>query len=78
MTLLALTFLSWSRLVSPPICVLILEERPSLNARSIIGPQCPEIRYSDRNKANETIIAVRKREGLKDGIPTLAQYLDKL
>ena len=34
--------------------------------------------YSDGNKANEVIIAVRKRKGLKDGIPTLAQYLDKL
>jgi elongation factor 2 len=30
------------------------------------------------NKCNETVLAVRQRKGLKDGVPELSQYLDKL
>merc|ERR1712146_336948 len=29
-------------------------------------------------KCNETVCAVRKRKGLKEGVPELSQYLDKL
>jgi elongation factor 2 len=34
--------------------------------------------YVDGNKCMETVHAVRKRKGLKEGIPEIAQYLDKL
>jgi elongation factor 2 len=34
--------------------------------------------YAEGNKCMETVTAVRKRKGLKDGIPEIAQYLDKL
>jgi len=34
--------------------------------------------YTDGNKANETIQAVRKRKGLKDGVPDQKHYYDKL
>jgi elongation factor 2 len=34
--------------------------------------------YTEGNKCNETILAVRKRKGLKDGVPQISQYLDKL
>jgi len=34
--------------------------------------------FVDGNKCNQTVIAVRKRKGLKDGIPAVSQYLDKL
>jgi len=34
--------------------------------------------YLEGNKCHETVVAVRKRKGLKDGIPQIAQYLDKL
>jgi len=30
------------------------------------------------NKCNETVLAVRKRKGLSDGVPELSRYLDKL
>jgi hypothetical protein len=29
-------------------------------------------------KVAETVVAVRKRKGLKEGIPEISQYLDKL
>merc|ERR1711933_171596 len=32
----------------------------------------------DGNKANEVVLSVRKRKGLKEGVPGLSQYLDKL
>eukprot|EP00978_Attheya_sp_CCMP212_P033485 scaffold135240_cov62-Attheya_sp.AAC.2 len=34
--------------------------------------------YVEGNKCQETVFAVRKRKGLKEGIPEIAQYLDKL
>jgi len=34
--------------------------------------------YVEGNKCNETVLAVRKRKGLKNEIPEIAQYLDKL
>lgn len=34
--------------------------------------------FTDGNKCNETILAVRKRKGLKVEVPEIAQYLDKL
>merc|ERR1712151_1482008 len=34
--------------------------------------------HDDGTKCNETVVAVRKRKGLKDGVPELSQYLDKL
>jgi len=34
--------------------------------------------FVDGNKCNQTVLAVRKRKGLKDGIPAVSQYLDKL
>jgi len=34
--------------------------------------------FVDGNKCNETVLAVRKRKGLKEGVPELSQYLDKL
>jgi len=34
--------------------------------------------FVDGNKCNSTVIAVRKRKGLKEGIPAVGQYLDKL
>jgi len=32
----------------------------------------------DGNKAHEVVVSVRKRKGLKEGVPGLSQYLDKL
>eukprot|EP00555_Chaetoceros_dichaeta_P002666 CAMPEP_0198250002 /NCGR_PEP_ID=MMETSP1447-20131203/1337_1 /TAXON_ID=420782 /ORGANISM="Chaetoceros dichaeta, Strain CCMP1751" /LENGTH=863 /DNA_ID=CAMNT_0043934761 /DNA_START=100 /DNA_END=2691 /DNA_ORIENTATION=- len=34
--------------------------------------------YVEGNKCNQTVLAVRKRKGLKDVIPPISQYLDKL
>jgi len=34
--------------------------------------------YEEGNKSNEVVLAVRKRKGLKEGLPALGQYLDKL
>jgi elongation factor 2 len=34
--------------------------------------------HVEGNKCNETVVAVRKRKGLADGVPDLARYLDKL
>eukprot|EP00542_Grammatophora_oceanica_P021233 CAMPEP_0194037136 /NCGR_PEP_ID=MMETSP0009_2-20130614/9468_1 /TAXON_ID=210454 /ORGANISM="Grammatophora oceanica, Strain CCMP 410" /LENGTH=863 /DNA_ID=CAMNT_0038679165 /DNA_START=90 /DNA_END=2681 /DNA_ORIENTATION=+ len=34
--------------------------------------------FEDGNKTNETVLAVRKRKGLKDGVPEQKHYLDKL
>jgi elongation factor 2 len=34
--------------------------------------------YTAGNKCNETVLAVRTRKGLKDGVPAIATYLDKL
>jgi len=34
--------------------------------------------YVEGNKCNSTVLAVRKRKGLKDTIPAISQYLDKL
>merc|ERR1712012_1155084 len=34
--------------------------------------------YVDGNKCNETVLAVRKRKGLKEEVPLTSQYLDKL
>jgi len=34
--------------------------------------------YTDGNKCNQTVLAVRKRKGLKEGVPPISQYLDKL
>eukprot|EP00551_Chaetoceros_affinis_P009778 CAMPEP_0203682932 /NCGR_PEP_ID=MMETSP0090-20130426/47256_1 /ASSEMBLY_ACC=CAM_ASM_001088 /TAXON_ID=426623 /ORGANISM="Chaetoceros affinis, Strain CCMP159" /LENGTH=846 /DNA_ID=CAMNT_0050552049 /DNA_START=109 /DNA_END=2650 /DNA_ORIENTATION=- len=34
--------------------------------------------FEEGNKCNETVLAVRKRKGLKDGVPAISQYLDKL
>jgi len=34
--------------------------------------------FEEGNKCNETVNAVRKRKGLKEGVPAVAQYLDKL
>merc|ERR1712210_35189 len=34
--------------------------------------------YADGSKTNETVLAVRKRKGLKEEVPTISQYLDKL
>jgi elongation factor 2 len=34
--------------------------------------------YADGNKANETVCAVRKRKGLKEGVPDQKHYYDKL
>jgi len=34
--------------------------------------------HESGTKCNETVVAVRKRKGLKDGIPELSTYLDKL
>eukprot|EP00559_Dactyliosolen_fragilissimus_P004939 CAMPEP_0184871968 /NCGR_PEP_ID=MMETSP0580-20130426/41021_1 /TAXON_ID=1118495 /ORGANISM="Dactyliosolen fragilissimus" /LENGTH=849 /DNA_ID=CAMNT_0027374699 /DNA_START=695 /DNA_END=3244 /DNA_ORIENTATION=- len=34
--------------------------------------------HQDGNKCNQTVLAVRKRKGLKEGVPALSQYLDKL
>jgi len=34
--------------------------------------------YEEGNKCNQTVLAVRKRKGLKDVIPPISQYLDKL
>jgi len=34
--------------------------------------------YADGNKTNETILAVRKRKGLSEGVPEISRYLDKL
>merc|ERR1712032_1615435 len=34
--------------------------------------------YADGSKCNQTILAVRKRKGLKEEVPTISQYLDKL
>jgi elongation factor 2 len=34
--------------------------------------------WDDNSKCNETVAAVRKRKGLKEDIPELSQYLDKL
>jgi len=34
--------------------------------------------YVPGNKTNETILAVRKRKGLKEEVPPISQYLDKL
>jgi len=34
--------------------------------------------YVEGNKTNETVVAVRKRKGLAQGVPELARYLDKL
>jgi len=34
--------------------------------------------YAPGNKTNETILAVRKRKGLSEGVPEISRYLDKL
>jgi len=34
--------------------------------------------FVEGNKCNSTVLAVRKRKGLKDTIPAISQYLDKL
>lgn len=34
--------------------------------------------FTAGNKCNETVLAVRARKGLKEGVPELSQYLDKL
>ena len=34
--------------------------------------------YTAGNKCNETVLAVRARKGLKEGVPAISQYLDKL
>jgi len=34
--------------------------------------------YEEGNKVFEVVTSVRKRKGLKEGIPPLSQYLDKL
>jgi len=34
--------------------------------------------YEEGNKCNQTVLAVRKRKGLKDTLPPISQYLDKL
>jgi len=34
--------------------------------------------YTDGSKCNQTILAVRKRKGLKEEVPLTSQYLDKL
>jgi len=34
--------------------------------------------YEENNKCQETVLAVRKRKGLKNEIPPISQYLDKL
>jgi elongation factor 2 len=34
--------------------------------------------YTPGNKCNETVLSIRDRKGLKDGVPAISQYLDKL
>jgi len=34
--------------------------------------------FIEGNKCNQTVLAVRKRKGLADGVPTVGKYLDKL
>jgi len=34
--------------------------------------------FLEGNKCNQTVLAVRKRKGLADGVPTVGKYLDKL
>jgi len=34
--------------------------------------------YEAGNKANETVLAVRKRKGLAVEVPEISRYLDKL
>lgn len=34
--------------------------------------------YEAGNKTNETVLAVRKRKGLSEGVPEISRYLDKL
>jgi len=34
--------------------------------------------FVEVTSGNDTIQAVRKRKGLKDGVPQVVQYLDKL
>ena len=34
--------------------------------------------FEEGNKCNETVLAVRKRKGLKDGVPAKGYYLDTL
>jgi len=34
--------------------------------------------YAAGNKTNETVLAVRKRKGLSEGVPEISRYLDKL
>ncbi len=34
--------------------------------------------FEANNKTNETVLAVRKRKGLKEEVPLMSHYLDKL
>ena len=34
--------------------------------------------FDEGNKCHETVVAVRKRKGLKDGVPAQKHYYDKL
>jgi len=34
--------------------------------------------YDENNKCRETVLAVRKRKGLAEGVPEISRYLDKL